>query len=67
MVDAKAVKLAVKGLCREYVRKHGVSTLIPERKCPLSDMIVRDMFRTPDGASRGALRVEWSSYYWRAV
>ena len=67
MVDAKTVKLAVKGLCREYVRKHGVSTLIPERKCPLSDIIVRDMFRTPDGASRGALRVAWSSYYWRAV
>ena len=51
----------------EYVRKHGVSTLVPERKCPFPDEVMRDLFRTPDGATRGGLRVDWSSYYWRAV
>ena len=49
------------------MRKHGVSTLVPERKCPLPDTVVRDMFRTPDGAARGALRGDCGSYYWRAV
>ena len=67
MVDSKVVKLAIKGLCREYVRKHGVSTLVPERKCPFPDEVMRDLFRTPDGATRGGLRVDWGAYHWRAV
>jgi hypothetical protein len=61
------VRLAVKGLCREYIDAHDVHTLVPERKLSFTDTIVADMFRCPDGATRGALTVDWSSYYWLAV
>lgn len=67
MVPLKLVKLAVKGLCRAYVEMYGVETLAPDRKLPFPDAVCRDMFRTPQGARRGALQVDWSSYYWRSV
>jgi len=40
---------------------------VPERKLSFTDAIVADMFRCPDGATRGALTLDWSSYYWIAV
>ena len=52
---------------REYIEEHDVHTLVPERKLSFTDTIIADMFRCPDGASRGALTVDWSSYYWLAV
>ena len=67
MASMEVVRLAVKGLCREYIDAHDVHTLVPERKLSFTDTIVADMFRCPDGASRGALTVDWSSYYWLAV
>ena len=67
MASMEVVRLAVKGLCREYIDAHDVHTLVPERKLSFTDTIVADMFRCPDGATRGALTVDWSSYYWLAV
>ena len=67
MVSQEVVSLACKGLCREYVDKYGVDTLVPERKLPFTDDIMRGLFLTPDGATRGNLKVDWSSYYWTAV
>ena len=67
MASMEIVRLAVKGLCREYIDEHDVHTLVPERKLSFTDAIVADMFRCPDGATRGALTLDWSSYYWIAV
>ena len=67
MVSLEVVALACKGMCREYISKYGVETLVPERKLPFTDEIMRNIFLTPDGASRGALVVDWSSYYWTAI
>ena len=47
--------------------EHDVHTLVPERKLSFTDTIVADIFRCPDGASRGALTVRWDEYYWIAV
>ena len=41
--------------------------MVPERKLPFTDDIVRDMFKTPDGAACDGLTVDWSSYFWTAV
>ena len=67
MVDLKVVRLACKGMCREYIDEHGVETLIPERKLPFTDTIIADLFKCRDGATRGALTVDWNAYYWIAV
>ena len=67
MVPMTVVNLAVKGMCREYIEQYGVDTLVPERKLPFTDAIMRDIFRTPEGSRRGALTVRWSDYHWIAV
>ena len=67
MVPMTVVNLAVKGMCREYIEQYGVDTLVPERKLPFTDAILRDIFRTPEGSRRGALTVRWSDYHWIAV
>ena len=67
MVPLRHVELAVRGMCREYIDLYGVGGLIPERKLPFSHTIMRDMFRTRDGSSRGALTVDWGSYFWKSV
>ena len=59
MVPMNVVKLAVKGLCREYIEKHGVATLVPDRKLPFTGSMIDDMLRAPD--------VEWDTYHWTAV
>ena len=59
MVPMNVVKLAVKGLCREYIEKHGVATLVPDRKLPFTGSMIDDMLRAPD--------VEWNTYHWTAV
>ena len=67
MVDLSKVVLASKGLLREYVAKHGVASLVPDRKLPLDKEMLDGMFACPDGATRGTLKVEWGSYYWQAL
>ena len=67
MVSLEVVALACKGLCREYIEEHDVHTLVPERKLSFTDTIMSDLFRCPDGASRGNLKVDWASHYWVAV
>jgi hypothetical protein len=36
-------------------------------KLSFTDTIIADIFRCPDGATRGGLTVDWSSYHWTAV
>ena len=67
MVSLEVVALACKGLCREYIDAHDVHTLVPQRKLSFTDTIIADIFRCPDGATRGGLTVDWSSYHWTAV
>ena len=67
MVSLDVVSLACKGMCRNYVDKFGVDTLVPERKLPFTDEIVREMFNVVDGTKYGGLEVEWSSYFWIAI
>ena len=67
MVDLSKVVLASKGLLREYVAKHGVASLVPDRKLPLDKEMLDGMFACPDGATRGTLKVDWGSYYWQAL
>ena len=67
MVSIEVVSLACKGLCREYINEHDVHTLVPMRKLSFTDTIMADIFKCPDGASRGNLTVDWASYYWVAV
>ena len=67
MVATSAVTLAVKGMCREYVEKYGVDTLVPERKLPFTDRIMNDMFLAPNGSTRGGLTLDWNDYFWVAA
>jgi len=67
MAPLRIVRLLIRGLCRMYIDAYGIDTLIPERKLPFSDTILRGLLNTPQGASRGALTVDWTSYYWTAV
>lgn len=67
MVSLEVVSLACKGLCREYIDAYGVDTLVPARKLSFTDTIVADIFRCPDGASRGSLTVCWDDYYWISI
>ena len=67
MVDMRTVTLAVKGLCREYIREHGVDGLVPDRKLPFTDVILRAMLRTPNGAARGSLVLDWDAHHWIAI
>jgi len=67
MVSLEVVSLACKGLCREYIAEHDVHTLVPLRKLSFTDTIMADIFRCPDGATRGTLTVDWASYHWIAV
>ena len=67
MVPTKVVALAVKGLCRDYINKHGVDTLVPERKLPFTDRILASIFRAPEGSTRGGLTLRWKDYHWVSV
>ena len=67
LVSLEVVSLACKGLCREYIDEHDVHTLVPKRKLSFTDTIMADLFRCPDGATRGTLTVDWASYHWIAV
>ena len=67
MVSMKVVKLAIKGMCRQYVDAHGVETLVPRRKLPFPDRVMRDMLRTQNKSEHKRLVVDWSRYHWKAV
>ena len=67
MVSLSQVQLACKGLCREYIEAHGVASLVPERKLPLTNRLIDGMLACPDGARRGGLCVDWSTYRWKAL
>jgi hypothetical protein len=55
------------GQLRLYVECHGTDCLAPARKRPFTNDIILRMLSTPNGTASGALRVHWSSYFWRAV
>ena len=67
MVSSKVINLAVKGLCREYIDKYGVDTLVPERKLPFTSEMVAAMLLTLDGTTRGELTVNRDEYFWKAM
>ena len=67
MVSLDVVSLACKGMCRDYIDKYGVETLVPERKLPFTDGIVRDMFSVQNGTEHAGLVVDWGDYFWTAV
>ena len=47
----------------EYIDEHDVHTLVPRRKLSFTDTIMADLFRCPNGATRGTLTVDWDSYH----
>jgi len=57
----------VAGMLRAHVEAHGTDSLTPSRKDPLTHPIICGMLRTANGASRGALVVNWLIYFWIAV
>ena len=67
MVPISAVSGLVKGMLREYIDEHGVAGLVPNRKLPLTNEIINAMLAVYDGAQRGDLVVDRSSYYWVAM
>jgi len=67
MLSSSYINLAVKGLLRRYVREHGVTSLAPKRKLPLTNALIDAVLATPDGTGSGRHQVRWSSYRGRAM
>ena len=64
-IDTVSLQMAVRacqGLLRRYIELHGADALIPKRKEPLTNDIIRRLLAMPDGTSLGPRRrLEWRS------
>jgi hypothetical protein len=68
MVPLSHVTPVLRGMLRAFIREHGVASLIPERKLPLTNSIIAGMLATPEGSQRGTQPpVSRASYYWTAM
>ena len=71
MAPLSSALMVTKGLMRRYIREHGVATLIPDRKLPLTNVLIDAMLAAPAanaGATRGTLPpLAATSYFWIAA
>ena len=60
--DAPCVAKAMRGLLKQYVRVHGVASLLPHRKEPIENRHCRAIYELPEGTKLSAtLALEWGS------
>jgi hypothetical protein len=71
MVPMSNASLVLKGMLRRFIREHGVTSLVPDRKLPLTNVLIDGMLGAPEtapGATRGTLPpLSRSAYFWIAM
>ena len=62
LIPLSGLKLALRGMMREFVRIHGPKSLIPTRREPFTNGLIDAMCTTPDGVTLSGMgAVTWTS------
>jgi len=61
-IPLKSISLALKGMMRKFIRDFGPTSLVPKRREPFTNGLIKNMTEMPSGASLGRFGVlDWES------